>query len=125
MSVNETLVGKQSKTSGGVQLDTTEWETQMRCPLTGKKVFRKTINVGLLVDSAADTTAHGITGLNVAEGAYMKIEGIVSDGTTVENLMNCTGITTVEVDATNIVINCPSTSLGSHYCIAWLEYTKT
>lgn len=118
------LVGELAKTQGGVQLDTTERETQMTCPLTGKKIFRKTIDIGLLVDTGADTTAHSIANLNVAEGAYMKIEGTVSDGTTVENLMQCIYATSVEVNATNVVIT-SSDDLSSHYAIVWLEYTKT
>jgi hypothetical protein len=96
----------------------------MVCPLTGKQLYRKLIDCGLLADTGADTTAHGIANLNVAEGAYMKIDGVVSDGTTVENVLQCTSVTLVEVNATNVVVT-SSADLTSHRCLVWLEYSKT
>ncbi|MHC4715239.1 MAG: hypothetical protein ACYTAN_18545 [Planctomycetota bacterium] len=54
----------------------------------------------------------------------MKIDGVVSDGTTVENVLQCTSVTLVEVNATNVVVT-SSADLTSHRCLVWLEYSKT
>lgn len=129
MSVPTFCAGRQAETVGGIQWQTHEIETELVCPLTGKKIYRKCIDCGLGADgsgsAAANTTAHGITGLNVAEGAYMRIWGVVSDATTVEPLSQATFVTLVEVNATNIVITSDGEDHTGHRFIAFLEYTKT
>ncbi len=124
MSVKAPLHAEKQKTYGGVQWDTVERETKLVCPLSGKKIYRKGVDLGLLANAGADTTAHGITGIGVAEGRYFRVRGFISDGTTMEDLVGAVGVTSVEVNATNIVVT-SSTDLSSHRAFVLLEYTKT
>ena len=124
MTTKAFLAGEQAKSYGGIQWDTTEVETHLVCPFTGKKIYRKAVDLGLLPNSATKNVAHGIAGLNVAEGAWLLIQGCISDGTNVDNVLLCANVTALDVDATNIDIT-TSADLSSYRGLVVLEYTKT
>lgn len=90
----------------------------------GKPIYRKKIDFGLLPATSTKNVAHGITGLNVAEGAHFRIWGVTSDGTDVGPLAFATGVTDVKVDATNVKIT-TSSDQSSVYALVFLEYTKS
>lgn len=124
MSVNPTLVGEYLKTQGGIQWDTTERKTEKVCPFTGKRIYQKAVDLGLLPNSATKNVAHGISNLNVAEGAWLHITGCVSDGTNVDNILLCANLTALDVDVTNIDVT-TGADLSSYRGLVVLEYTKT
>ncbi len=80
MSVDAPHHGEKMKTHGGVQWDTVERETQMVCPLSRKKIFRKGVDLGLLANAGADTTAHGITGIDVDGVEAVVVESRTAEG---------------------------------------------
>jgi hypothetical protein len=118
-----TLVGEQARRQGGIQWDTRETKTEFLCPFTGKPIYRKAVDFGLLPNTGAGTKAHGITGLNVAEGAYLRLDGQVSDGTTVEDLKLAANVSIFSIDAANVNIT-TGADLSSSRGLIFIEYTK-
>ena len=77
------LVGELATIQGGVQWKTTEVKTEFVDPFnTGKPIYRKAVSLGALLNAAAKSVPHGVTGLNVAAGAYLKVWGSTCNGTT-------------------------------------------
>lgn len=122
--MSQTLAGEFALRQGGPAWSTSEVKTELLDPFNGKPIYRKAVDFGLLPNTGAGTKAHGISNLNVAEGAFLRIEGIVSDGTDVEDLRLAAGVSVFGVDATNINIT-TTADLSSSRGLVLLEYTKT
>ncbi|MBN1605868.1 MAG: hypothetical protein JW940_04510 [Polyangiaceae bacterium] len=120
----QTLTGEYLTAKGGRAWKTTEVRTEILDPFNSKPVYRKAIDLGLLPNTTSGTVAHGITSLNCAEGAYMRIEGVVSDGTDVTPITLTASLTVCKVDATNVTIT-TTADLSSSRGLLLLEYTKT
>src|SRR5690606_42138115 len=101
---------------------TTEVDTG-RKDANGNTIYRKVVS-GLLPNSTSGTIAHGITNLNVAEGAHLLITGTVSDGTDVEPIGLAANVTAVGIDTTNVNVT-TGADLSSATGVICLEYTKT
>lgn len=121
---NRTLVGEQAKTQGGAQFDAGEVKTQLRDPISGKTIYRKAINFGALPNTTTKSVAHGIANLNLADGAYLKVEGMVTTGSAATPIGLTANLTAFSIDATNIDVTTGADLTGSAL-VVFLEYTKT
>lgn len=79
----------------------------------------------LLANAGAQTQAHGVTGLAVAEGSLSRVDAVASDGTTIRVLpwQDATDRLEVTVDATNITITSTKDE-SSVTAVVTLYYTK-
>lgn len=88
-------------------------------------IYRKSFTF-TLANAGAQTQAHSITNLDVAKGAFFRIEAVASDGTTVRQLpwYDGTDHLEVKVDATDVTITSTKDETGSDAFVT-LFYTKT
>lgn len=101
-----------------------------RAALAGAPLYRKRIAFGALPNTAGGSTsvAHGISGLVVAAGAYLKVDAWMSDGTKVRPIPYVpavgSGTVDVEVSATQVTIRTSAAGLGGWSAVVELTYEK-
>lgn len=116
--------------------DGTDWKaigrlydtTERACgydAINSKTIYKKSFQIVGLANAGADSTAHGVTGLDVAKGDFHKVEAVAQDGTTIRVLpwYNGTDYLEVTVDATNIVITSSKDETGTDAFVT-IYYTK-
>lgn len=87
--------------------------------IDGKKIYRKVVDCGYLVNASTKTVAHNIS----------NIDSVISSISSCKNSAgNCVQIpnmeTTIAVNKTNVSIY-TSSSYSNYYCYMIIEYTKT
>lgn len=93
--------------------------------INDKVIYRQTFQFAL-ANAGAASVAHGITGLDVGTGNYLKIEASASDGSRVRQLpwTDLGDYLDVQVDATDIIITSSADETATTATVT-LFYTKT
>lgn len=92
--------------------------------INNKPIYAKTLQF-TLANAGPATQPHGVSGLDVAKGNYLRVDATVSDGTTHRVLPWYDGTDRLEVtvNATNVVITSTKDETGSDATVT-LYYTK-